>query len=50
MQYNRENGSTMTQKEVSVHSETMEKRYRDVCDLHTKKSDRSATGGSVIDN
>ena len=37
MQYNCENGSTMTQKEVSVHSETMEKRYRDVCDLHTKK-------------
>ena len=28
MQYNCGNGSTMTRKEVSVDSETMEKRYR----------------------
>ena len=48
-----ENGSTINQKEViewSVHLETMEKRYRDICDSHTKESEVIATECSLIND
>lgn len=49
-QCNYENGSTINQKEViewSVHLETMEKRYRDICDSRTKESEIIATECSL---